>query len=212
MSFTKDFIDTLKRTDLKSLTIDASELLIDSSLDNGIIKDIPLVGSVYKMYSIGSTVKARLFEKQIYAFLYELKDIPAEKRDRLIQKLETKKGFEQSFGDEIIVMLDQFSNIRKSSICARFYKQLLYENINVVTFRRLSFILKGIFDGDIDHLAAFYEGDKLSKYTQSALESLGLITVERRAAKIGKSVGYLNSRTIEKPQQNDLGKLFCELM
>jgi len=212
MSIINNFTQTLKKTELKSLIIDSSELLIDSTLDNGIIKDIPFMGSIYKCYSIGSTIRAKLFEKQIYAFLYELKDIPPKVREKMIKKLESKKGFSQSFGEELIIMLDQFANVRKSKISACFFLGLLYEEIDVETFRRLAFVLNYIFDDDIDNLRRFYEGEKINQFSQDALISLGLISTQDRSLEMGKFAGGLNGMVVAKAIPNDLGTLFVEMI
>lgn len=212
MTFKQDLIGTLKNTELKSLVIDSSELVIDSALDSGVIKDIPVLGSVYKVYSIGSTIRANLFQKQIYAFLYELKNLEPKRRDRLMKKLESKSGFDQSLGEELIIMLDRFANIRKSSIYARLFQQLLFENIDVETFNRFAHILNQIFEGDINNLMTFYNGEEISNHAQISLENIGLIKIERRSAKFLKSIGGFNGRIYEKAKPNELGELFVEMI
>ena len=62
-------IGNTKKSELSSLIIDSSEVILDSTCNSDIIKKIPVLGYAYKMYSLVSTVRASLFQKQIYAFL-----------------------------------------------------------------------------------------------------------------------------------------------
>ena len=41
-------IETIKSPDLIEIISDTSEVIIDSFLESGIIKDIPLIGTLYK--------------------------------------------------------------------------------------------------------------------------------------------------------------------
>lgn len=212
MVISKSLTQTLKKSELTGLVIDNSEVILDAAYNNEIIKAIPVFSDIYKVYSVVSTVRTSLFQKQMYAFLYELKDLPQQKREKLIKKLESKKGFSHSFGEELIVMLDQFTNVRKSSILARFFLKLLQDEIDVVTFRRLAHILNNIFDGDIDALLGFYNGDNLHQLSKNALSNLGLITVFGRTTKFSREIGGLNGAKYSSPKKNELGDLFVEMM
>lgn len=212
MKISQSLTQTLKKSELTPLLLDSAEVILDAACNSDIIKNIPVFGDAYKVYSIVSIVRSSLFQKQLYAFLYELKDIPPKVREKLINKLESKKGFSQSFGEELIIMLDHFANLRKSSILARFFLCLLQEEIDVETFRRLAFVLNNIFDGDIDNLRIFYDGEKINQFSQDALISLGLISTQDRSLEMGKFAGGLNGLVVVKAIPNDLGALFVEMI
>ncbi|MDE5418471.1 hypothetical protein L3049_10665 [Labilibaculum sp. DW002] len=212
MEISKSLTQTLKKSELTGLIVDNSEVVLDAACSDEIIKAIPVFSDIYKVYSVVSTVRASLFQKQMYAFLFELKDIKPQKRETLLKKLDSKEGENQSLGEELIVMLEQFSNVRKSTIYARLFRHLLLENIDKETFKRFAHILNQIFEGDIQNLISFYTDEPISEYSQIALENLGLITIERRSTKYIKALGSFNGKIIEKPKQNELGKLFFDLI
>lgn len=212
MKISQSLTQTLKKSELTPLITDSAEVILDSACNSDIIKNIPVFGDAFKVYSIVSSVRSSLFQKQLYAFLYELKDIPPKVREKLIKKLESKKGFSQSFGEELIIMMDQFANVRKSRISARFFLNLLREEIDIETFRRLAYILNNIFDGDIDNLRMFYDGEKINQFSQDALINLGLISTQDKSLEMGKFAGGINGMVVSKAIPNDLGTLFVEMI
>ncbi|WP_143860926.1 hypothetical protein [Nitrosovibrio sp. Nv4] len=48
---------------------DITELVLDSSLDEGVLKEIPVVGWGIKLWGAASTVKERIFLNKVAKFL-----------------------------------------------------------------------------------------------------------------------------------------------
>jgi hypothetical protein len=61
---------------------------LDSFLDNGLVKDIPVLGTIVGLYKSSISISDKLFIKKVLHFLAELKDIPQDKRSEQIQKIE----------------------------------------------------------------------------------------------------------------------------
>ena len=64
----KKFINSLEKTikdsDLHNVTIGLSETLIDSLIDDGICKDIPIIGSILGVGKVALGVRERFFFKK----------------------------------------------------------------------------------------------------------------------------------------------------
>jgi len=54
------------------LGIDISEICIDALLDNKIVEDIPVLGSIYKVGKIGYSIKRITYLKKILVFAQEI--------------------------------------------------------------------------------------------------------------------------------------------
>ena len=81
-------LEQAQKDDLSSIAQDAAELGLDSLLDDGIVKDIPFVGTVMKLVGVGRGVREALFAKKILKFLFRIKDISTERRRAYEQKSE----------------------------------------------------------------------------------------------------------------------------
>ncbi|MCH7870017.1 MAG: hypothetical protein IH881_20185, partial [Myxococcales bacterium] len=54
-------LNSIADNNLKSLAVDGTELLLDSMLDDGVLKDIPVIGVLARLRSAGVHVRDALF-------------------------------------------------------------------------------------------------------------------------------------------------------
>ena len=80
--------------DAKDLATEYAEVGLDTFLDAGIARDIPLVGTLVGLAKIGMTVHDRLFAKKILDLLTGLADLAVEERhgSACIQGLPARGG------------------------------------------------------------------------------------------------------------------------
>jgi hypothetical protein len=62
------FNTTLVDSNLENLGIDISELALDSVLKDGLLKDIPIVGTIVNFVKLGVNIHDRLFLKKYCHF------------------------------------------------------------------------------------------------------------------------------------------------
>ena len=101
----EEIIDSVAIENLSALTTDALEIGLDTVLDSGLIKDIPVFGSLVKLYNIGSTIKDRIFERKLLKFLNHLSDIQIDKRLDFIKKIEKSPNKKKHTGEILLVLL-----------------------------------------------------------------------------------------------------------
>src|SRR3989338_5090892 len=94
------FDTTLKDTDLENLSIDMAELAIDSVLDDGILRDVPIVSTFVGLAKFGANVHDKLFLKKILTFLTRLNGVPAEKRRRMVNDTDSSKEHKVKVGEK----------------------------------------------------------------------------------------------------------------
>jgi hypothetical protein len=54
-----------------------------------LLKEIPIIGSIYKLSKAALSIRDRLFTKKLLIFISQLKDIPSQERQEIINKTET---------------------------------------------------------------------------------------------------------------------------
>ena len=63
------FDETIKDSNLAEINADLYEVLIDSFLKDGIVKDIPIIGTILKLSKFSMSLKEHLFLKKIIYFI-----------------------------------------------------------------------------------------------------------------------------------------------
>src|SRR5690554_6287856 len=82
---------TLKDTDLQSVTIDLAESFSDTLLNDGLLKDIPIIGTIVGLTKTAISLNDRLLIKKLIYFISELNDIDQTRREKLISEIDNQK-------------------------------------------------------------------------------------------------------------------------
>lgn len=84
MNRASDLTDSLEQTlgdpGLQDSAAALAEVVLDSALDPGVTKDIPIIGTVVALSRASVAIRDRLFLKKLLHFLQELDAVPPEKR------------------------------------------------------------------------------------------------------------------------------------
>src|SRR5690606_36938530 len=100
-------IEELANDDIKELITDYMEVGLDFFIDNETLKDIPVFGTFYKVYKASTSIREQIFLKKLYAFLFHLKDISANKRKKFIDKIDGSEKEKQQLGLKLIMLIDK---------------------------------------------------------------------------------------------------------
>ncbi|KPM33550.1 Hypothetical protein I595_453 [Croceitalea dokdonensis DOKDO 023] len=164
----------IKNSELPSLAKDYTELAIDGLMDDGILKDIPLVGTVIGVMKFGNSLNKHLSAKKLYKFLFELQSIPLEKRIKKIDEINSSEKYQSNVGEMLFELLEKIESDGKPEIIGKLFKAYIEENIDFHTFLRLSHIIKNIFYYDLLLLKNYDENNYLYDGNTDQLESSGL--------------------------------------
>ncbi len=145
------FSETIKDTNLKDITVDISEILVDNLLDDGILKDIPIIGTILKLGKFSLNVKDHLFIKKIIYFISELREISPKKRSEIISKIDDSTEFRIKIGEKLLYIIDKCEDHTESEYIAKFFKAFLNEQLTYSEFLRCSSILQNIFIEDFEY-------------------------------------------------------------
>jgi hypothetical protein len=69
----QDFKSTILSSEAVGLAKDYTEIALDSMLNDGLLKDIPIIGSVMGIFKIGTTIRENHTIRKIATFLNCLK-------------------------------------------------------------------------------------------------------------------------------------------
>lgn len=130
---------------------DYLEAGIDSVIEDGLAKDIPIVGSFLAFGRLADNVKKARTTKKIRSFLEGADDITHQEIELF------KKKFEESDSDDdlsdifenLILLIDQIESEQKAKIIGSLFKLLILGKIQHDLFNDLAFTTKNIYITDI---------------------------------------------------------------
>ena len=155
------------------------------------------------------SIRTKKFENQLKAFLFEVKDISPEQRNKMLNKVEKKND---QIGATIIDLLDQNASVRKSQILGSFMSHLISGVMDVETFHRLSYIVQNIYEKDVDNLINQNEGKVICQHAKDALLSFGLLELHMHKFPSILGIGGIQNRIIKNYKISSLGSEFLRYL
>ena len=144
----KSLIQTIAESDLTKIGTDIAEISIDSILENGILKDFPIVGSLIGIWKTGVAVNDYRFLNKMMLFLQESSALSDEKRKKIIEDLDDSE-YQAEAGEKLIAIIDKLETGSKAKLLG---KTLTLFGNNIITrdeFWRISFIIERLPMSDI---------------------------------------------------------------
>lgn len=152
----KSVLETIKGSDLSSLSQDYAELFIDSIIKDGVLKDIPVIQTIIALTKTGIGIKNLLFTKKIIRFLFSLKDTNLQERTKMILELESDPAFNGNVGEHVILLLDKYDDMKKPVLMGNAFSAYIQKRINALELRKMNFGIDNLFMPNISYLKQFY--------------------------------------------------------
>ena len=116
------FSDSLKEDTVTCIS-ELAEVGLDAIIDDGILKDIPLLSTAISMYKIGNRINDRHNIKKLAVFLNEINNRIAneEKRAKYRQKIQENAKFRNQELEYILVVIERYISYDKPKMLAKLY-------------------------------------------------------------------------------------------
>ncbi len=155
---------------LQDSTAALAEVILDSTLDSGVLKDIPIIGTVLALTRATLVIRDRLFLNKLLHFLKELHVVQAEQREAMVRKVNNSGRFRVTVGEKLLYILDRCEDHQTSQVIAMLFKAFLQQRISYDEFLRLAHAADRIMVND---LIAFATSDWDSTPVEDATDLLG---------------------------------------
>lgn len=142
--------DTIKDADLHSVTIELAETITDSLLNDGLLREIPIIGTIVGLTKVSFHMSERLLINKILSFLSEIKDIDVEKRNRLISEIENSDKKRIRVGEKLLYILDKCDDHITAKYLAIVFAAFLNQELSYSEFLRCSNIIQKLFINDLE--------------------------------------------------------------
>ncbi|NVN80178.1 hypothetical protein [Vibrio sp. Scap16] len=176
MMLSKSLEESLKKDDLRNLAVNLAEVGIDAILDNGVLRDIPVLSSLVGGINAIGSVRDALFTKKLISFLSELSDIPVEQRRSMIDSIDNSDDYKVKVGEKLIYIIEKAEDHYTSKVIAIFFSEFLVGEITYNQFLKISRIIDSMFIGDFLEFAS-ESSDPIDFNSENTFINTGLVDV-----------------------------------
>ncbi|MDZ4860581.1 MAG: hypothetical protein SGI88_16520 [Candidatus Hydrogenedentes bacterium] len=148
-SLEESLVATLARTDLRDTITELSEVGLDALFDDGVARDVPIIGTLFSLASGVMTIRDRLFAKKVLRFLAALDDIPREERQAQIDHMAADPKERRRIGEQLILLLDRLNDMGKPALLAKAFQAFLKDQIERAQFQALANAIDGILPENV---------------------------------------------------------------
>lgn len=142
-------VESICSPELADISEDITEVILDSLLDEGVLKDLPVVGTIVKVFKGAMNIRDRVFVAKVDRFLFQVSKIPLEKRLLFKEKLNADEKLRRKLGLTLTLLLDRLDDIEKPDFVAWCFSAYLNDNITYETFRRIASAIDIAFLDDL---------------------------------------------------------------
>ncbi|MFN4275483.1 MAG: hypothetical protein ACK4FJ_04225 [Ferrovibrio sp.] len=156
---------------------DYMEIGIDAFMNDGFLKEIPIVGTIASMYKSSIAIRDFLFLKKVILFLKNISDTPEESRKKFCDEIEKSEGTKSKAGANLCLLLDRLDDLEKPKIIGKIYKAKLEDRISYLELRRFCMIVERSFLPDLISLSKMNPDEALDPLAAPYWHALGIATI-----------------------------------
>jgi hypothetical protein len=187
-------------------SVELLEALGDQFFDDGLLKDIPILGTAVNIARLGKSITDRIFLAKVSKFIVSLSEVEEIEKQKFYGQLESDQRLRKKTGEVIVLILDRFDDLEKSEILAKVFISHIKGVISFDQFRKLASAIDLAYIEDLRQLV----NSKVLSATdmQDSLRGLlrtGLTAISEQGVSVGGVVCLPINTT-------DMGKLFIKIM
>ena len=181
--------ETLFETTAKNMSdsiLELTELGLDELLEDGVVKDIPIIRTVYALCKTGLNIRERNFIRQTAVFISAFNAGTLEKEKLIAHRQELENDPQKAAKEieRVVLLLDRMLEEDQSEVLGKLYRAYVWEQIPWDLFVELSEVNARMFLSDYKELSAIAQKPIKQEESVSAhrmykiqrLISLGLLT------------------------------------
>ena len=139
---------------VKAISVDIGELVVDSFLNDGLLKDIPILGFSINAYKLTNNIRDIILLNKLKLFIENLNIINEKDLDNFKDKI-TKDKFRKEIGIKLLNIIDKSDEYIKIKWLAKVFLDYLNKNIPKDFFFRIITIINNAFVQDILKIRVF---------------------------------------------------------
>lgn len=201
--------------EVETIATSLLEVGLDAVMDDGILKEVPILSTAVSLYKIGTSIKERHQVKKLAAFVAGLNNgiTDEEKREYYKSAVKDDPKKRNKELEYILVLIDRYIHSGKAGMLAKLYLAYLDEDIDWNTFSKAAEVLDRLLPGDFQELEGCFWTDLDDSDVSDGLlrlVSLGLVISHNKGAHVENTVGTLviPDSTVKDYELTNFGRTF----
>jgi len=220
-----DIMKSIFIDEAKSISIDVTEMGIDSLIESEVIRQIPIVKTVYSLSKVSFAIKEKNLLIKLILFIQALNQGNADPKEIEKRKkaADNNKKWLKKEVELITTHLDRLDEVEKAEITAAFYLEYINQKISWDEYREILAIIERIFHQDFIQLLdlhdALFQEEKAEKYVEDGFSGVVIKNIRELNCERLLAVGLVKAK--RSPVSNGirteynlswLGKKFSEVL
>ena len=135
---------------MKEISIEFAENILDSIMKDGIVKELPIIGTLFGINNLALTIKDKIFLKKIIYFLNGINHISVSKRQEMIDLVNNSSIQKVKVGEKLIYILDRCEDHIYAKYLAQLFCAFLEAKLSYQDFLRGARIIQNILLQDLE--------------------------------------------------------------
>jgi membrane protease subunit (stomatin/prohibitin family) len=165
------------KKDIIPIAKDIFEISVDSLLNDGLLKDIPITNTIHSIYNICNTISDKLLFIKLQKFLFELDTLTIQERINLFEKLEKEPRLKQKTSIYILELFDKIDDENKAKMIFKVFEAYSNKIIDYEIFYRLNKVIKEISLIDIDKVKEI-QLENINEDLKNTFSNIGLCRIQ----------------------------------
>ena len=196
---------SLAKSGLTSVATDWGEVAIDSVLNDGVAKDIPILGSLVNLYKSGVNIKEHIFYKKIEGLIDNISNITDEELSNFNSQFDNDPDYRVRVAEHLTIIVDRLDDLEKTKYLAKAFSAFVKRKIDFEQFRRIARAIERCMIEDLKEVHNFERAnDAFSEITYELAASglIQLVQLPQVSAPMAKSMYSIT----------DFGELFVQIV
>lgn len=192
---------TIKESNLQNVTTDLVKVAFDSILEDSVLKDLPIVGSIIGVAKAAVSINDKLFLKKVIYFLSAI-DVDPIERSKIITKIENSEKYKIKVGEKLLYIIDKSEDHISANYIAQLFNAFLKKKVRYSDFLRGSKIIENVFIEDFKYFLNTPD-DELTRMIKKDIYSITFAFIENNLI----TSGLLKSQTLNTSGDKQFSKV-----
>lgn len=175
MNAGRKLVSSIGDQNLEKLLEGALEVGLDTLLNEGIARDLPVFGTVFAIGRAFGSYRDYKLGLKVIRFLQEISKLSWAERARTVSEIAGDEEKKERLGEVVIDLLDRANEEEKAALLASLFVGVGRGSIQADQFVRLATMLNNAFLGDLIALASTRSADGLIEERRFALQASGFL-------------------------------------
>lgn len=127
-SLGESLIESVGSCGLTEIAEEVADVALDSALDDGLLKDVPVFGWLAKGYSTYRSITDRMLLKKLALFLSGVSEASESDRGKFRSDLNNDPKFRKRVGENLLLLIDRHERLEKSYLLGKLMAKVIEKN------------------------------------------------------------------------------------